>query len=175
MSFTLVPLQRNGVAGCGFCDAAAESLVAAASLSAEDVAGISTLSGKNATVFDLCTPLVSGTQALQILQWCIAGPMWHPFVPWDAHAPLSDARLCAVISHPGGAIGVRLKSKFPHTCWYADNFGLIRDGRHILSVITACLISRSHCFAGNPLSAPYRTAIKWFLNVWIALSAWLSR
>ena len=68
MSFTLVPLLRNGVAGCGFCDAAAESLVAAASLSAEDVAGISTLSGKNATVFDVHAPLVSGMQALQFLQ-----------------------------------------------------------------------------------------------------------
>jgi hypothetical protein len=37
----------------------------------------------------------------------------------------------------------------------------------MFNVITACLMSRSHCFAGNMLSAPYSTAMKWFvIHLW---------
>jgi hypothetical protein len=63
-SLMVVPCSGNGVDGCGFCSATTKSSVAAASLPAEDVAGISTLFGKNLIVLGFCTPLVSGMYAL---------------------------------------------------------------------------------------------------------------
>jgi hypothetical protein len=67
--------------------------------------------------------------------------MYYPTTPWHAHAPLSIGQSCTTTLHPGGASGALLKSNFPHTCWYADNFGFIREGLHIFNVITACMIS----------------------------------
>jgi hypothetical protein len=61
------------------------------------------------------------------------------------------------------------------TCACADNCGLILDPRRMLSVSNACGRSLSHKCSGNIGSHDANPAIKWFLNVCIALSAALRR
>lgn len=72
---------------------------------------------------------------------------------------------------PGGANGVAVKSKLPNRKVWADNFGLTRDARSRLIVMFACSSKRSHSDNGKSGSAVARPALKWFLYVWIALSA----
>jgi hypothetical protein len=59
-SLITVPCCNNGVAGCGRCSISTRSSVALANRSAVDVVGMSTLSGKNSSVFVVQIPLVSG-------------------------------------------------------------------------------------------------------------------
>ena len=61
---------------------------------------------------------------------------------------------------PGGAMGVRLKSKLPNKYAYAESFGLTRLFRSKFNVITAWGRRRSHSAMGNLGSMEARPAIK---------------
>jgi hypothetical protein len=66
---------------------------------------------------------------------------------------------------------VVLKSNGPNTCAYADNFLFSRELRRRLSVIVAWWSNRHHMCMGKCASTVLRQAMKWALNVRIALSA----
>ena len=58
---------------------------------------------------------------MQLLYFlCVSIP-----VQCRAHAPLSIALSCTTTLHLDGSSVVLLKSKFLHTCWYADNVGML--------------------------------------------------
>ncbi len=61
----------------------------------------------------------------------------------------------------------------PYRYAYADTVGSRRDGRRRFRVCSACCNMSDHKYSGKSLLAPQRIATKWFLNVWIALSALL--
>ena len=105
----------------------------------------------------------------------MAGPRYHPSVPCGSQ----DLR-CAGFSWikilvPGGAMGVRLKSKGPSNMVWADIFGFRRAGRNMLSVVVACGMSRSQRWVGKVGSVLQSPAIKWFFHVRMARSAALRR
>jgi hypothetical protein len=61
---------------------------------------------------------------------------------------------------PGGARGVRLKSKCPFNWAYADMRGFIRDFRRRLIVMVAWGNSLSHSFMGKVGSTEQSPAMK---------------
>jgi hypothetical protein len=96
-------------------------------------------------------------------------------VAWGAHDDLFLDFLCTNTLVPGGPIGWELKLYCPWACACADKRGLIRDPLSRLRVSRAWGMSRSHRCSGNSLSVDDRPAMKWFLNVRMALSAVLRR
>ena len=76
---------------------------------------------------------------------------------------------------PGGGNGVALKLKCPKVAACAESDGLRRDERRRLSVSMHCKRSLSQNEAGKCGSYLHRPALRWFLNVMIALSAALRR
>ena len=97
--------------------------------------------------------------------------MYQPGVPCGAHEVRLAGFACEMILVPGGAIGVLLKSKLPWSWLQAERFGLMREVRSKLSVMTAWGRSLSQRYSGKFLSVLQRPAMKWFLKVRMARSA----
>ena len=71
---------------------------------------------------------------------------------------------------PGGARGVLVKSNCPFNCAYTLILGFTQDVYRRLSVNTACGINMFHKTIGNLGLVEHKPAIKWCLNICIALS-----
>jgi hypothetical protein len=71
-----------------------------------------------------------------------------------------SAETWATILVPGGASGVRLKSKFPKSEACAEREGWMRDDQRRLKVRVACGRRRSHSDSGNFESTVQRMATK---------------
>ena len=76
---------------------------------------------------------------------------------------------------PGGARGVRLKSKAPLRYASADRQEFMRAGHRRFNVISACLMRLSHKWRGGGWSQLDSPSMSWSLNVWIDLSYIRSR
>ena len=72
---------------------------------------------------------------------------------------------------PDGARGALLKLNSPSNITYADSLGSFLDACIRLSGRSACVNSSHHNCIGNNLLTVQMLAMKWFLKVWIALSA----
>ena len=72
---------------------------------------------------------------------------------------------------PGGARGVELKSKFSNIPTYADNDGFLLKDRSRLRVSEVWGNRCSHSLIGFFWSHVHNPVMRWFLNVWITLSA----
>jgi hypothetical protein len=101
----------------------------------------------------------------------MAGPIYHPVTPCGSHDACCFGFSWAAIRVPGGANGAVLKSNGPNTCAYADNFLFSRELHRRLSIMVACWSSWHHRCMGKWASTVLRPAMKWDLNVRIALSA----
>ena len=75
---------------------------------------------------------------------------------------------------PGGAMGVRLKSKGPCSAVCADILGLVLDARMRLSVRTACGTRRHQRCIGKLSGVEHKPTMKWYLQVWIPRSSALA-
>ena len=75
----------------------------------------------------------------------------------------------------GGAYRCLLNSCVPSNNWYAESCRWTRDVLRILRESWAWLMRQDHRMVGNFLSPILITEIKWFLKVWIYLSARLTR
>ena len=82
-----------------------------------------------------------------------------------------SGRLKTVALVAGGAHGCLLKACAPYNTWNAETFGCTLKVLSILSESCAHLTNLHHSIVGNPLSPMLRPAMKWHLNVYIALSA----
>jgi hypothetical protein len=101
----------------------------------------------------------------------MAGPRYQPGTACGAQVPRTAGFSWIRTRIPGGASGVRLKSKSPCTCAYAERCAWRRLDRSRLRVCRACGRSRSHKFMGKSGGTELRPAMKWFLNVRMARSA----
>ena len=101
--------------------------------------------------------------------------MYHPSIACGAHeARLSGgSKMSAFV--PRGAIDVRLKSKSPSSTSNAALLGLVREARNKFKVISHCASNSHHSCSGKFLLTVASPAMKWFLKVWIALLAALTR
>jgi hypothetical protein len=99
--------------------------------------------------------------------------MYHLVTPWAAQVARCFGFSWATIRVPGGANGVVLKSNGPNTCAYADNFLFSRELRRRLSVSVAWWSNWHQRCMGNCVLTVLRPAMKWALNVRIALYATL--
>jgi hypothetical protein len=97
--------------------------------------------------------------------------MYHTVTQWAAHVAHCFGFSWATLRVPGGSNGVVLKSNGPHTCAHANTFLFSRELRRRLSVIVAWWINRHQRCMGKCASTVLRPAMKWALNVRIALSA----
>ena len=91
--------------------------------------------------------------------------------PWNTHDLHFPGFLRTIILHPGGTIGVILKSNVPQIMLYVDSMGLIIFGCGIFKVISAWYSSQSHKCIGNPSSTLLSLVKKWFFQVPIAYSS----
>ena len=76
-----------------------------------------------------------------------------------------------IILVPGTAMGVRLKQNWSkrHAC--DETLGCWRDERRWFKGMSHCGRIWSHLEIRNSRSVEYRPEMKWFLHVWMALSA----
>jgi hypothetical protein len=128
--------------------------------SVDDASGIVTLVGNHTIVSHMRTRRVSQSQTLKHQYDSSAGPTYHPSSPCGDHVSRLAGFSCATTRTPGGASGVRLKSKCPWKYAHADNLGLSRDPRRRLRVMTAWSMSRSHKCKGKSLSTLHNPAMK---------------
>jgi hypothetical protein len=59
----------------------------------------------------------------------------------------------------------------PCTCACVESLGSVRDPLRRFNVSNACGMSPSHRWRGKSLSVGANPAMKWLLNVWMALLA----
>ena len=100
--------------------------------------------------------------------------MYQLFYPCVAH----DARLFGPLwitsRVRGGTNGVRLQSNSPNVWVYADRRGRVIDCLRKFRLIFACCNYLSQSWRWKSLSRVHSTAMKWFLKVYITLSALFS-
>ena len=130
-------LTWKGLAGKGFCRAWSSSVAACIAVSADESLGMGVCLEKKVTV----SLIRSARDLLTWTRWhrqcSMAGPKHHPSTPWGAQVPLSLGFSCTRTRVPGGASGVRLKSKAPNSCAWAESWGLMRDTRNRFRVSVA--------------------------------------
>ena len=97
--------------------------------------------------------------------------MYQPSIPLSNQIPLTLGFSCMIILVPGGASAVVLKSKEPCTYAREESFGFILKPHRRLSDNMLWGINLHHKCIGNSLWILDKPAIKWFLKVWIDLSA----
>ena len=89
--------------------------------------------------------------------------MYHLVTPWSDQVRLTPGASKTRTLVPGGAWGVRLKSKAPLIWASADRRGLMRDGWSRFNVSVACGMSLSQrCNVKEGLQL-LRTAMRWSL------------
>ena len=89
--------------------------------------------------------------------------MYQPVTPWGDQVRRTPGASNTRTLMPGGARGVRLKSKAPLRWALADRWGLIRYGRSIFKVSIACRMSLSQRCNGKEGSQLLGPAIRWSL------------
>ena len=125
------------------------SVAACMAVSAEDSWGMGVCLGKKDKVSLMRSDRVLVTWMRQQQQCSMAGPMHHPSTPWGAQVPRSLAFSWTNTRVPGGANGVRLKSKAPNSCAWAESCGLMRDVRSRFRVMVDWGIRRHHKWVGK--------------------------
>jgi len=86
--------------------------------------------------------------------------MYQPTLPCSPKGGRDSEGEWATILVPGGARGVRLKSKLPNREAWADRDGWMREDRSRLRVSVACGRRRSHSARGNLESTVQRIETK---------------
>jgi hypothetical protein len=97
--------------------------------------------------------------------------MYHLSVVFSAYVPRLVGALCIWTAHSSGARGMALLSNWPWTYWCANTVGKAFDCLSKVKVRIVCGSNLPHSFTGNVSSNPCMIALKWFLKVWMALSA----
>ena len=104
--------------------------------------------------------------------WCSMDvPMCHPLLACSAQLPRFPGLSWVRIGHPKGANGFFMKLCGPWTCEKADILGATFDWRCRLSWNSAWSNNLHQRCIGNDSCTPAMTPTKWFLAVWMALSA----
>ena len=101
--------------------------------------------------------------------------MNHPSSPFGAYVGLLFGFIQTSTLLPGGANGVFRWSNSPNKYAQADSFIFTLAALRRFSVNTHCGNKRSYSCIGKFGSTVTNPALKWFLKVWIALSALFAR
>lgn len=86
--------------------------------------------------------------------------MYHPSMAYGSQVRRWVGLMCTKVLVPGGAIGVLVKVCWPSKMAYADNFGLMLEGRGMLRVAWACGMSLHHRCMGKSDGVEDRPAMK---------------
>jgi hypothetical protein len=111
--------------------------------SLEEARGMVTLVGNHEIVSQMRSARVSQIQTLWQRYESIAGPVYQPSVAWGDQVVRWDGLSWTRTRMPGGARGVRLKSKIPLSCAQEESLGLRREPRRRFKVMRACGRMRS--------------------------------
>ena len=155
--------------------AAVKSLEVAIIMPVTVSVGIMSLWGNQETIYAMRTELVEEIQILWQRYCSRTGTLYHPERVCEYHEPWSSGRPWRRTLIPGGAIGVWSYLKLPNNCAWADNVWLVLEGWRMFRLIKDWATNLHYKLRGKFGSVEHKSAINWFLKVWISFSSQLRR